>query len=112
MTWLCVLLNKAKMKTTQNTILAYLTDKKTEFGQKYSIHKFGLFGSFARNEQTKDSDIDIIYFLEEDKKITYFELFELEKKLEKYFNRKIELINYQYINPIIKYKSQEDIIYV
>jgi predicted nucleotidyltransferase len=100
------------MELTQDTILAYLTTKKKEFGQQYSINKFGLFGSFARNEQTKESDIDIIYFLEKDKKITYFELFELEKKLENFFKRKIELINYQYINPIIKYKSQEDIIYV
>ncbi|RLD72610.1 MAG: hypothetical protein DRJ10_18565 [Bacteroidetes bacterium] len=100
------------MKTTQTLILEYLSDKKSEFGQKYYINKFGLFGSFARNEQTKNSDIDIIYILEKGKKITYFELFELEKILEKRFNRKIELINFKYLNPIIKYKSLKDIIYV
>lgn len=91
------------MKTTQKEILNYLVNNKNEFSEKYSINKFGLFGSFARNEQTENSDIDIIYILEKDKKLTYFMLFDLEKKLEKQFNRKIELINYLYINPIIKY---------
>ncbi len=100
------------MKTTQKEILNYLVNNKNEFSEKYSINKFGLFGSFARNEQTENSDIDIIYILEKDKKLTYFMLFDLEKKLEKQFNRKIELINYLYINPIIKYKSEKDIIYV
>ncbi len=100
------------METTQKEILKYLSNNKSEFTEKYYIDKFGLFGSFARNEQTGNSDIDIIYILEKDKKITYFMLYDLEKKLEKHFNRKIELINYQYVNPIIKYKSQKDIIYV
>jgi len=100
------------MQTTQTSILEYLNNNKLEFGQKYYINKFGLFGSFARNEQTENSDVDIVYLMKEDKKISYFELFELEKKLEKQFNRKVELINYQYINPIIKYKSKNEIIYV
>jgi hypothetical protein len=32
--------------------------------------------------------------------------------MEKYFNRRVELINYRYINPIVKYKSSKEIIYV
>ncbi len=98
------------MQTTE--ILTYLSDQKSDFSEKYYINTFGLFGSFARNEQTESSDIDIVYILEKDKQITYFMLFELEKRLEKHFKRKIELINYQYMNPIIKYKSEKDIIYV
>jgi len=100
------------MQTTQTSILEYLNNNKLEFAQKYYINKFGLFGSFARNEQTENSDIDIVYFMKEDEKISYFQLFELEKILEKQFNRKVELINYQYINPIIKYKAKNEIIYV
>ena len=100
------------MQTTKKDILQYLSNQKAEFSEKYHINKFGLFGSFARNEQTDNSDIDIVYILEKDKKMTYFMLFDLEKKLEKQFKRKIELINYRYLNPIIKYKSEKDIIYV
>ena len=36
----------------------------------------------------------------------------LEKRLENYFKRPVELINYRYMNPIIKYKASKDIIYV
>ena len=100
------------MKITQEKILEYLLNQREEFINKYHINKFGLFGSFARNEQTENSDIDIVYILEKDKNITYFMLFELEKQLEEHFNRKVDLINYKYINPIIKYKSEKDIIYV
>ena len=100
------------MKLTKTEILSYLSNQKSEFAENYNIQKFGLFGSFARNEQTENSDIDIIYILEKDKNITYFMLFDLEKKLETFFNRKVELINSKYLNPIIKYKSEKDIIYV
>ncbi len=101
-----------QIDTTKTSILEYLTSQKTNFEQEYYINKIGLFGSFARDEQSENSDIDLIYVLDTEKKITYFKLFELQQILEEYFKRKVELINYKYINPIIKYKSLNDIIYV
>ena len=50
--------------------------------KKYSIRRAGLFGSFAKNKQTKNSDLDLL--VEFDLKRVardYFPLkFELEKK--------------------------------
>ena len=40
-------------------ILNFLRSHKEEFRQKFGITKLGLFGSYARGEATKDSDIDI-----------------------------------------------------
>jgi len=45
---------------TQEEILHFLRDNKELFAEKYSLEKIGLFGSFARNEQTEDSDIDLL----------------------------------------------------
>ena len=100
------------MKVTKNEILRYLKENKNQFENTYFINSFGLFGSYARNEANENSDIDIVYTLKEGKKITYFQLFDLEKRLENYFKRPVELINYRYMNPIIKYKASKDIIYV
>lgn len=100
------------MKITKTDILNYLKENMPVFEKKYFIKKMGLFGSYARGEADEKSDIDLIYILEDDKKITYFQLYNLEKQLENHFNKKIELINLKYMNPIIKFKSLNDMIYV
>ena len=42
-----------------NTILQKLREHKLELQRKYPISRLGVFGSYAREEATKDSDIDI-----------------------------------------------------
>ena len=44
----------------QNDILAFLSTQLPELQAEYNISKIGLFGSFARNEQDENSDIDIV----------------------------------------------------
>lgn len=46
--------------TKKEDILAFLSEKKAEFFAEYQLVKLGLFGSFARNEETEKSDIDLI----------------------------------------------------
>jgi predicted nucleotidyltransferase len=41
-------------------ILNYLSSNKELFYNQFSVIKIGIFGSYARNEQSEDSDIDII----------------------------------------------------
>jgi hypothetical protein len=41
-------------------ILKYLAEKKTALQSEYQITKLGLIGSFARDEQTHESDIDVL----------------------------------------------------
>jgi predicted nucleotidyltransferase len=45
----------------QNEIITYLKENKDLFQRQFNIIKIGIFGSFARNEQTENSDIDIIF---------------------------------------------------
>ncbi len=46
---------------TKETILNYLKTHKQNFQKKYGIVTLGLYGSYARDSATKDSDIDIFY---------------------------------------------------
>ena len=45
---------------TKNEILEKLTAIKPLLQAKYNLTELALFGSYARNEQTEDSDIDIM----------------------------------------------------
>ena len=96
---------------TQNNIIEYLTEQKSEFYNKYSIEKIGLFGSFATNKYTENSDIDIVY-ITDTKGLTFLQTTQLEDMLFKKFGKSIDLVNLKYMNPLIKRKAQKDILYV
>ena len=96
----------------RDEIIKYLTGQKEYFNHRYNIAQIGLFGSFARNTQTKDSDIDIVYTMAQNKKLSYYQLFEIIETLESHFKRNVELVNDKYMEPIIKHDAQKDIIYV
>ena len=43
----------------RDDILSFLRERKEELFSEYQLIKIGLFGSFARNEGTEESDIDL-----------------------------------------------------
>jgi len=45
----------------KQTILDYLRNYKQILNEKYGINKLGLYGSYARDEATSSSDVDIFY---------------------------------------------------
>jgi len=97
---------------SRDEIIKYLKNKKREFNKKFHIKRIGIFGSFSRGEFHDQSDVDIIYELIDGENFTYSEFLKLEAMLTRKFKRKVELVNYKYMNPIIKFKAQKDILYV
>ena len=73
------------MKKTE--ILQTLAAHKKEFSQKYGVTKIGLFGSYAKNEEKSESDIDI--FAEMPPKFDL--LVNFQEELEILLKHKIEL---------------------
>ncbi|MEK6818627.1 MAG: nucleotidyltransferase domain-containing protein, partial [Nanoarchaeota archaeon] len=63
------------------------------------VEKAGIFGSYARGEQRKESDIDIII---EPPKNMGIEFVTLNYELEDALKKKVDLITYKGINPRIK----------
>ena len=58
---------------------------------KYSAKKIALFGSYARNEQTPESDIDLmVEFANES--FSYFDLLDAEEELRNRLEKKIDLV--------------------
>ena len=98
-------------KLTKQDILEYFSSKKDELYKKYGLVKVGLFGSFARDEQSSNSDIDLAIELEKDKKSLHTFL-GLKRELESAFKRKVDLGIEKTIKPIAKKFIEKEIIYV
>ena len=77
----------------------------------FCIIEIGLFGSFARNEQTEKSDIDILVVFDPNTPHLYEVEQELKKYLEKQFNRKIDICAKKWIKPIFKPIVLKDALY-
>jgi len=88
---------------------------------KYETEGFiilGVFGSFARGEETKESDIDILYEMNNDfyNKYPGWEVYpiieEIEKYIEKELKFKVDLANKNALNEIGKKYILPELIYV
>lgn len=69
--------------------------------KKNNVKKAGIFGSYSRGEQKKDSDIDIVVEIN-DKKMSLLGFIELKLKLENSLGKKVDLVEYSAIKPLIK----------
>jgi len=95
---------------TQNKIIQYLKNHKNEFEKKYNISKFVLFGSYARGEENRDSDIDIAI---ETNLSDYFKLYDLKEELENAFQTSVDIIRIRKdMNIALKKRIMKDGIYV
>ncbi len=69
--------------------------------------RIGIFGSVARNENTGNSDIDILYQLKN--AIGLFNLVRLKNSLEEKLNRKVDLVSEKYLHPQLKSSIMNDL---
>ncbi|GAB3898422.1 nucleotidyltransferase family protein [Spirosoma agri] len=93
-------------------ILNTLSANRERLRKEFGIVRIGLFGSFARNEQTQKSDIDLVYNLVDGHHLSLVDRDRLQRLLKKQMRRKPDLINQQYMNPFTKYTMLKDVIYV
>jgi len=93
---------------TKNQIITFLKQNKQKIKDNYKVNKIGLFGSFARDEATQNSDIDILV----DMAPSFDNFFNLKYFLEDAFKTKVDLGKEKNMRLFIKNKIQEDLIYV
>ncbi len=103
-----------KQPILKSAILDYLKSNKQLFKEKYGITMLGLYGSYARNEANENSDVDIFY--ERDKSFNLksgLEFLSLNDVMSKDLGvMKLDFVNLNSMNPIIKYNAEKDFIYV
>ncbi|MFQ5532195.1 MAG: nucleotidyltransferase family protein [Candidatus Nanoarchaeia archaeon] len=95
---------EADKKLIQNKINKSLMEIKPKIIQilkKNKIKKAGIFGSYARGDQKKNSDIDILV---EPPKGIGFGFAGIEIQLSKELNKKVDLVSYNGLSPYLKDK--------
>lgn len=87
-----------------------LSDFKQTSGLKFGIIRIGIFGSVARQENTPESDIDIVVEVE---KPSLSVMYELKEALKLLFGCEIDLIRFrESLRPLLKHNILNEAIYV
>ena len=80
-----------------------------ELEERFKVEDIAIFGSFARGDQDKESDVDILV---EFKEPVGFLFFHLADFLEEILQRKVDLVTRNGIKPNRRKYIMEDLTYV
>ena len=96
-------MNTQNIKNVKNKILPIL--------KRRGITKAGIFGSFARGDTKKTSDIDLLVKFKREKSL--MDLVRLKFELEEKLKKEIDLLTYDSLHPLLRniILKEEKIIY-
>ncbi len=97
---------------TKNEILDFLKKNRQFLLETYHITKIGLFGSFARDEQKDNSDVDLLIDIENGTKNIHDLKLSLKEYLSRELGRNIDLAREKYLKPYAKKYILKDVLYV
>lgn len=94
-------------------IIKKMRENRETLERRFNISRIGLFGSFSTNTFHNESDIDLIYDLKEGVRLGFKESYELEEYIKELLEvEKVDLVNHEYVNPIIEDEIDKTVIYV
>ena len=94
----------------RNEVFRLLKKTKKELQKKYPIKKLGVFGSFAQNTQTDQSDLDIVV---EVSNPNMFDLTGIKQDIEERVNKKVDIVRLrERMNKYLKHRIECEVQYV
>lgn len=103
-------MEEAMSVTSKDDVLTIL-EKHRDTIATYGVYQYGLFGSFLRNEQNNESDIDIVVEFKPNKK-TFDNFINLAFYLEDILGRKVDLITKESLSPYLGPHILQEVQYV
>lgn len=97
------------MESELKTHIATINQNFEKLKSRFGVKKIAIFGSTARGDNTKRSDIDIV--VEFDKPIGFFGFIELENYLQKILGKKVDLTTKNSLKPAIKKNILKEAVY-
>jgi len=89
----------AKEIKTKENVLELIRSNQDKI-RSYGVRKLGLFGSFVRDKQKPESDIDLLVEFQQDKK-SFDNFIQLAFFLEEILESRVELITIDALSPYI-----------
>lgn len=99
--------NSIKMRKDIKELMA----EASKILKRYDVLRAAVFGSFARGEINKDSDIDILVEFKGPKSL--LDLAGLKIELEEELGRKVDVLTYNSLNPLLKERilNEQEVIF-
>ncbi|MBI4784472.1 MAG: nucleotidyltransferase family protein [Oscillatoriophycideae cyanobacterium NC_groundwater_1537_Pr4_S-0.65um_50_18] len=97
------------MKTFEE-VKQCLIQIKPKLQQIYQVTELGIFGSYARQEQTEESDVDVL--IDYDQAPTLFKLVELREDLSKVLEMKVDLVTKNGLKPRMRDRILSEVVYL
>lgn len=91
-------------------IKSTLTNQKEELKQKYKVKEIGIFGSYVRGEQKKQSDVDLLVEFETSSNLTLLDFIRLENHLGELLGVKVDLVEKHALKPRIGKHILEEVV--
>ena len=85
-----------------------LRNHEQEIKRRFAVRRIGLFGSFVRGEETKESDIDILVEFEDP---TFRNFMNLAFYLEDIFSRRVDLLTPEGISHRISPYVEKEVVW-
>ncbi len=98
-------------KHRKNTIIRRLERVFPVIKEKFGIKKIGIFGSYARGEQTRKSDVDVLVDLREGE-ATFDNFMQLTDFLEELFKRRVDLLTVAGVDKYIRPRVEAKVIWI
>lgn len=89
-----------------------LAKHKQELRRDFGVKQIGVFGSYVRGEQKKQSDIDLLVEFEEPSNLTLLDFIRLENSLSEMLGVKVDLVEKQTLKPRIGKHILEEVVNV
>ena len=93
-------------------ILIFLANNKDSFYKQFGIVKIGIFGSYATDKQTENSDIDIIIDMPRGTTDIFKKRMALKETISKHFSKPVDICHERALKPVFRNIILKEAIYV
>jgi predicted nucleotidyltransferase len=93
---------------TASGVVQTISGMREELRERFSVVRIGVFGSFARGDETPESDVDIIVELAEP---TFDHYMDLKFRLEEVLQRPVDLVMADTLKPRLKPIVEREVVY-
>ena len=85
-----------------------MAEKIVNYFKAQPVNRVWLFGSFARGEETPDSDVDLLVQFDHSSPIGMFRFARMHREMEELLGRKVDLVEEGTLRPAASITAEKD----
>ena len=97
-----------EIRMDKTDILHVIREKQPELAARFTVRRIGVFGSFARESASPESDVDILVEMAEP---TFDHYMDLKFYLEELLNRSVDLVIADTVKPRLRPIIGKEVVY-